>query len=84
MRLVSARLKGLIGVYRASGKKEIFIDFNKCKNKLTLIIGKNGSGKSTIWNALQPLPDSLSDFLPKMEGGKELVYELEDIINSLL
>ena len=84
MRLVSARLKGLIGVYRASGKKEIFIDFNKCKNKLTLIIGKNGSGKSTIWNALQPLPDSLSDFLPKMEGGKELVYELEDGVRYII
>ena len=75
MRLISARLKGLIGVYRASGKREIFIDFSKCKNRLTLIIGKNGSGKSTIWNALQPLPDPLSNLVPKMECEKELIYE---------
>ena len=78
MRLISARLKGLIGVYRASGKREIFIDFSKCKNRLTLIIGKNGSGKSTIWNALQPLPDPLSNLVPKMECEKELIYELDD------
>ena len=56
MRLKSARLHGLIGVFSASGKKEIFIDFTKCLNDIILIIGKNGSGKTTIQDALQPIP----------------------------
>ena len=52
MRLKSARLHGLMGVYSGSGKKEIFIDFTRCRNDIILIIGKNGSGKTTILNII--------------------------------
>jgi len=78
MKLINARLKGLIGVCRASGLHDITIDFTKCKHDLVLIIGKNGSGKSTIMDALHPMPDPASNFLPKEEGMKELTYIMQD------
>lgn len=74
MKLISARFKGLIGINRASGLHEIKIDFTKCKHKIILIIGKNGSGKSTISDALHPFPDPPSNYLPHEEGIKEIEY----------
>ena len=83
MKLKSARLHGLIGVFSASGKKEIFIDFTKSRNDIILIIGKNGSGKTTIWEALQPIPLSPSKFIEKEPGFVELEYVNEDILYNI-
>lgn len=74
MKLLSARFKSLIGINRASGLHEIKIDFTKCKHKIILIVGKNGSGKSTISDALHPFPDPPSNYLPHEEGLKEIEY----------
>lgn len=78
MKFKSARFIGLIGVCRASGLKEIFIDFTKCTHKIILIMGKNGSGKSTIEDALTPFPDPVSKYLPHEEGLKEIEYIMND------
>lgn len=83
MRLKTAKLHGLMGVYSASGKKEIFIDFTKCRNDIILIIGKNGSGKTTIWEALQPIPLSPSKFIEKEPGFVELEYIYDDILYNI-
>lgn len=84
MRLRSARLHGLMGVYSGSGgKKEIFIDFTKCLNDIILIIGKNGSGKTTIWEALQPIPLPPSYFMEKEPGFVELEYIHNDVLYNL-
>lgn len=83
MRLKSARLHGLIGVYSASGKKEIFIDFTKCISNIILIIGKNGSGKTTIWEALQPIPIHPSKFIDKEPGFIELEYVYDDVLYAI-
>lgn len=83
MRLKSARLHGLMGVFSASGKKEIYIDFTKCLNDIILIIGKNGSGKTTIWEALQPIPLPTYKFIEKEPGFVELEYIHEDILYNL-
>lgn len=83
MKLKSARFKGLIGVYRASGLKEIYIDFTKCKNKIVLITGPNGSGKSTINDALNPLPDSQSSYIKGEPGFKELEYIKDGILYQI-
>ena len=83
MRLKSAKLHGLIGVYSASGKNEIFIDFTKCLNNIILIIGQNGSGKTTIWEALQPIPLPPSKFKEKEPGFVELEYIHDDILYNI-
>lgn len=74
MRLLTARLKGLKGIYSKSGKKEIFIDFNQCKHNIIYIIGKNGSGKSTLMSVLHPFPDPAYIYLDNEPGEKELTY----------
>ena len=84
MKLISARLKGLCGIYNKSGIKEINIDFSKCMHNIIYIIGKNGSGKSTLMSVLQPLPDSPTMFLEGELGEKELVYINEEITYRIL
>lgn len=74
MILVSARFKGLKGIYSKSGKKEIIIDFTKCSHKIIYIIGKNGSGKSTLMSVLHPFPDSPTMYIDKEAGEKEITY----------
>lgn len=84
MRLISARFRGLKGVYSKSGQKEIFIDFTKCIHNIIYIVGKNGSGKSTLMNALNPLPDSPQMYLEHELGEKEIVYSSDNINYSIL
>lgn len=74
MRLLSARFKGLKGIYSKSGKKDIFIDFTQCKHNIVYIVGKNGSGKSTLMSVLHPFPDPPSIYLDGELGEKELSY----------
>lgn len=83
MKLKSATLHGLWGVYSASGKKEIYIDFTKCMHNIVLIVGKNGSGKTTIWEALQPIPLPASKFIDKEPGFVHLEYFYEDLIYKI-
>ena len=84
MILVSARFKGLKGIYSKSGKKEIAIDFTKCKHKIIYIIGKNGSGKSTLMSVLHPFPDSPTMYIDGEVGEKEITYIHDDTYYSIL
>lgn len=70
MRFLYVKLTGYIGLYNGLGINEIEIDFTKCKNKITVISGPNGVGKSTIINALSLLPDSNDNFVPTMNASK--------------
>ena len=83
MRLKSAKLHGLMGVFSASGKKEIYIDFTRCRNDIILIIGKNGSGKTTIWEALQPIPLPSYKFIEKEPGFVELEYFHDNLLYKI-
>lgn len=80
MRIKSLKLTNYIGIYNGMGINEIFIDFSKCKHKLTIIRGDNGSGKSTILRAINPLPDSNDAFIPKMNASKEIEIYDGDIL----
>lgn len=72
MRFLYVRLVGYIGLYSGLGLKQIDIDFGKAKNKICIISGPNGVGKSTIINALNLMPDDNSCFIPSMEASKYL------------
>ena len=84
MILVSARFKGLKGIYSKSGKKEICIDFTKCKHKIIYIIGKNGSGKSTLMSVLHPFPDSPTMYIDGEAGEKEITYVHDGVYYTIL
>lgn len=70
MRFLYISLTGYAGLYNGSGLETIEIDFTKCKNKITVISGPNGTGKSTIINALNILPDSNDSFMSGRNASK--------------
>lgn len=82
MLLKRLKLVNYGGIYNGMGLYEIEIDFTKCKNRIILIKGDNGSGKSTIESAIKPLPDDNISFISGKNACKEIEYydEKTDII----
>lgn len=74
MLLKRLKLVNYGGIYNGLGLHEIEIDFTKCRNRIILIKGDNGSGKSTIEGALKPLPDDNSSFIVGKDAMKEIEY----------
>lgn len=70
MRFLYVKLEGYIGLYNGLGLSEIELDFTRCRNKITVISGPNGVGKSTLLGALNILPDNNSCFVPTMNARK--------------
>lgn len=70
MRFLYVKLTGYIGIYNGLGLSEIEIDFSNTRNKICIISGPNGVGKSTLNNALNILPDGNDNFVPSMNAGK--------------
>ena len=79
MRFLYVKLVGYIGLYSGLGLKEIELDFTKAVNKICVISGPNGVGKSTIINALNLMPDDNNCFVPSMEAYK--IIKLTDGVN---
>ena len=52
MKFLNIKLTGYIGIYNGMGLNEIEIDLTRMKHRLLIIKGANGSGKSTIQQAL--------------------------------
>ena len=84
MRFLYVKLVGYIGLYNGLGLSEIEVDFTKSKNKITVISGPNGVGKSTIINAFNILPDPNCYFVPSMVAKKIIklfdngnIYDIE-------
>ena len=84
MKFLNIKLTGYIGIYNGMGLNEIEIDLSKAKHKLLIIKGANGSGKSTIEKALNPLPDPNSYFIPGVSAKKELILQDKDIIYKIV
>lgn len=78
MRLYRLRLVNYIGIYHGMGLHEIDINFSLCKHNLLVIKGDNGSGKSTIYNAMNPLNDNTDSLIEGLEGLKLISYLLDD------
>lgn len=73
------------GIYNGMHLYDITIDFSKCKNRIIVLRGDNGSGKSTIESSLKPSPDSNDSFIPGKTAIKEIEYfdETANIIYSI-
>lgn len=78
MKIEYVKLTGYIGIYNGLNLKEIEINFNKSKHKTIVIKGKNGSGKSSLFNALHPLPDTNEKFIPNEYAEKHMILSHED------
>lgn len=75
MRAIMMRLKGYLGINNGLLRDEITIDFSKSMHKICLIKGDTGSGKTTILNAISPLPDDNSMLVPGEQAEKEISYD---------
>lgn len=84
MKFLNIKLTGYIGIYNGMGLNEIEIDLTKSKHKLLIIKGANGSGKSTIEKALNPLPDTNSFFIPGVSAKKELILQDKDVLYKII
>lgn len=84
MKFLNIKLTGYIGIYNGTGLNEIEIDLTKAKHKLLVIKGANGSGKSTIEKALNPLPDNNSFFIPGISAKKEIILQDKDTIYKII
>ena len=78
MQLLSLTLKNYIGIYNGMGLWNLHIPFHKCKHKVVIIKGDNGSGKSTVFRALSPFSDASEDIIYNKDGYKNIQYLLDD------
>ena len=76
MRFTYLYLENYIGIYNGMGLHKIEINLALCRHKMLIIRGENGSGKSTIFNALNVMPDSNDVFIPGMSATK--IIRLQD------
>ena len=78
MRLARLVLKNYVGIYNGMGLYKIDIDFSRCKNRILVIKGDNGTGKSTMYKAMNPMNDNTIEFIPGLEASKIISYFLDD------
>jgi DNA repair exonuclease SbcCD ATPase subunit len=82
MKIVYAKFVNFAGVYAGLGRKELELDFSKSKNKIVMLLGGNGAGKTTILSLLHPYRDTndirTNYILENEEGYKEVHLKLND------
>ena len=85
--LIRMKLVNFIGIYLGTGLKEFEIDRSKSKNNIILLIGDNGSGKTTIISEMTPFPlehnlgsRNKSRILKDQIGVKELDYLVDGFV----
>lgn len=61
MRITRLKLYHFYGIRDAMNKEEIEINFPNNGNSITMLIGANGSGKTTILSQLQPFRETLDN-----------------------
>ena len=76
MKFTYLYLENYIGIYNGMGLHKIEIDLSLCRHRMLIIRGENGSGKSTIFNALNVMPDSNDVVIPGKAATK--IIRLKD------
>lgn len=77
MRILRLKLVNFIGIKNGMGKDEIEISFPQDENTITMLLGKNGSGKSTIVSQLTPFKDTFDDRKDPIVPGKDGLKEID-------
>lgn len=57
MKITYIKLKNFASLSNSLHSDEIEVDFTKCKNRICLLIGPNGSGKTSFLSMLQPFAE---------------------------
>lgn len=83
MRFTYLELENYIGIYNGMGLERIVIDMSKCRNRTLIIRGENGSGKSTIFKAMQVFPDGNESFIPGKPAKKIICLLDRDILYTI-
>lgn len=83
MRYTYLELENYIGVYNGMGLTNIRIDLSQCRYRTLIIRGENGSGKSTIFNAMNVFPDGNSSFIPGKPAKKIICLLDRDILYTI-
>lgn len=79
LKITYLKLKNFIGIYSGLGREELEIDFSKSQNRIVMLKGENGSGKTTILSALHPYRETMdgrhSAVREGMNAYKEIHFE---------
>ena len=77
------KLKNFINIYAGMGKEEVILDFHTCDRVINVLVGKIGSGKTSILGHLQPfatygtldIRNQDDPIRPEMDGLKEIEFK---------
>lgn len=83
MKILNLTLENFTAIKNALDTNKIFIDFSTTENKICILIGPNGSGKTSILSMMQPFADvgnldirsSTNLILSDKDGFKEITIE---------
>jgi len=83
MRILKAKFENFAGFYTGLGLKTLEIDFTKSLDEpITMLFGKNRSGKTTLISVLHPFPTSLDNrkhIINERENGvKEIIFQKDE------
>lgn len=84
MKIQRLKLVNFIGIKHGLDLDEIEIDFTKSKNKIIMLLGGNGAGKSVIMSMLHPFKESFDERKNLILDGKVGEKEIDIIHNGHL
>lgn len=84
MKILRLKLENFIGIMHGMNREELEIDFSKSNNKIIMLLGGNGSGKSTIMSQLHPYKESFDERKDLILDGKIGRKEIDIVDNRRL
>ena len=81
MRIRKLRVKNSIGLTDGLGSNEVLVEINT-NNKIVMVLGKNGSGKSSLLKQMNPVFQK-ELFIEGLEAEKDVDIEDNDILYKI-